>query len=196
MSDLYTRLAIQKNLQGKELSAAVKKGVGNLAGKKLGNQEAKKVLINTLSYKSKYAREKILRKAGMDYKVRDKVEQDLFGKKQLTPSELRMQAQKQKMIIRRNIAATRMTSDLGEKKTKIGMNYISGSAKNRMTTIADRDTHGAAIKNYSSISNMARKNIGSLSVDSKANKVAGGFGVRNNSAPIIGRGGITRPIGM
>lgn len=194
MSDQYTRLALQKKLQGKELPISIKKGVGNLIGKKVNNQEAKKVLVDTLAYKSKYSREKIFRKAGFDYKSRDKVEQDLFGDKILSPYELRMQEKKRKMIIKRNIAGSRAVGLLGQ-KSKTGMNYATNGAKNRMNMMGDSDTHGASIRNFSSINTVARKNIDSLSVDANANKVAGVFGTKNQIAR-IGRGGVAKSVGL
>jgi len=198
---------MQKKFQGKELSNVVKKGVGNLIGQKADNLAARKVLAETLSYKSKDARDRILRKMGLDYKERNKFEQETFGVKKMSSAELREIKAKQLKKIKYNIATSNASEAdynnlIGQRvgaEGKVRRSFYAGGQKeHRHMEMSDRSVHRASAlggKDHN-ISNLSFRNTTSLSTDSNANKMAGGFGVKNSAAPGMGRGGVIRPIGM
>lgn len=209
MSDLYSRVAMQKKFQGKELSSVVKKGAGNLAGQRLNNLEARKVLAETLSYKSKDARDRILRKMGLDYKDRNKFEQDTFGAKKISTSELRAMEAKRLKQIKYNIAMSVKAAD-ADYNNLIGQRVGSGGKTRRSfytgrqkdynhMEMSDRSVHRASAlggKDHN-ISNLGFRNAPkSLATNSNAYGLTGGNSAKKNSTPGIGRGGMIRPVGL
>lgn len=190
MTDQFSRTAIQKKLEGREFSGNIKKGISNLAGQKLDNSGIKKEIIKSFSYLSKYARDEKLKKAGLNYDDRKKFEQDLFGEKKLSASELRKEAEKRKMIIRRNIAATRASSYLaGMREGEQTGQYLSGNTKSHMAMSGDQIKHGVSVGGNNMLYNRSYKNV--------SNKPSfGGLGTRGGVVSGVGYGGGIRPFGF
>lgn len=211
MSDLYSRIALQKKFQGKELPSEIRRGVNKLTGQNLNNKEARKVLINTMAYKNKRGRERILsHDMKLGYKERGKFEQDTFGVKKLTASELRKQKERQIGQIKRNIhdlAKSANSSDSNDYNELIGQRVGSEGKVRRSFYSAAKKSYSHMTTNSpsyhaSSSSGVIRPSLGNrnsskqLSVDSKANSITGAIKESKNPFSSLNQGGMTRPLGM
>ncbi len=131
----YSRLEINRRLQGKQLPIRVRAKLDKFFGRASTEMEAKKRLVRLLSGKSNLAREKIYKKLGIDYEQRKKFEGTVFGGHQ-SLQELKIQEREQKKKKEAMVKLGRASARLVNNNSN-PLSCLRGS-KNKLEATRDR----------------------------------------------------------
>jgi len=203
LSNVKIREIIEKNhlVDNKGVRTVVEKMTGEKLSRDGSKKELGKFLKKWADTKNNETKNTILNNAGLSKygsfkSSREKIDKAFNSKKIKSSSELRAEEKIRKIMIRRNIAASRASASFGQQKSERGSMFMK-DIKAR-AQVVHQGVHSASIGGASTRKNLSFQNENNkgLSVDKDAYKPAGGFGSKNSAAPGIGRGGIVGSMGM